>query len=55
MPRKARLLVPKYPHHIVQRGRNRKVEFLADEDYQLYLENLKERRKNSVFSFMLGV
>ncbi|MFT5133436.1 MAG: putative transposase [Gammaproteobacteria bacterium] len=42
MPRKARLLVPGYPHHIVQSGHNRKVVFLADEDYQFYIENLKE-------------
>lgn len=42
MPRKARILVSNYPHHIVQRGHNRKVVFLADEDYQFYLENLKE-------------
>jgi len=42
MPRKARILVPDYPHHIVQRGHNRKVVFLTDEDYQFYLENLKE-------------
>ncbi len=41
MPRKARILVPNYPHHIVQRGHNRKVVFL-DEDHQFYLENLKE-------------
>ena len=42
MPRKARILVPNYPHHIVQRGHNRKVVFLTDEDYRYYLENLKE-------------
>lgn len=42
MPRKARILVPNCPHHIVQRGHNRKAVFLADEDYQFYLENLKE-------------
>ena len=42
MPRKARILVPNYPHHIVQRGHNRKAIFIADEDYQFYLENLKE-------------
>ncbi len=34
-------MVPNYPHHIVQRGHNRKVVFL-DEDYQFYPENLKE-------------
>lgn len=42
MPRKARVLVPDCPHHIVQRGHNRQVVFLADEDYQFYLDNLKE-------------
>ena len=42
MPRKARLLVPRCPHHIVQRGHNRKTVFVADDDYQFYLENLFE-------------
>ena len=42
MPRKARVLVPNCPHHIVQRGHNRKEIFLADQDYQFYLENLSE-------------
>jgi len=42
MPRKARLLVPHCPHHIVQRGHNRKAVFLTDDDYQFYLENLRE-------------
>ena len=45
MPRKARVLVPNYPHHIVQRGHNRKAVFLTDQDYQYYLENLKEWKK----------
>jgi len=40
--RKARVLVANYPHHIVQRGHNRKAVFVADEDYQFYLENLLE-------------
>ena len=42
MPRKARVLVPNCPHHIVQRGHNRKAVFLDDQDYSYYLENLKE-------------
>lgn len=45
MPRKARILVPSCPHHIVQRGHNRKAVFVADEDYQFYLENLFEWKK----------
>ena len=42
MSRKASILVPNCPHHIVQRGHNRKAVFLSDEDYLFYLENLKE-------------
>ena len=42
MPRKARVLVSNYPHHIVQRGHNRNAVFVADDDYRYYLENLKE-------------
>ncbi len=42
MPRKARVLAPNCPHPIVQRGHNRKAVFLADEDCQYYLDNLKE-------------
>ncbi len=46
MPRKARLLVPNCPHHIVQRGHNRKTIFVADDDYQYYLDNLREYKIN---------
>lgn len=56
MPRKARLLVPNCPHHIVQRGHNRKVIFLADADYQFYLDNLLEFRARydiSVYAYCL--
>jgi len=42
MPRKARILVPRCPHHIVQRGHNRKAVFVEDRDYQYYLDNIKE-------------
>jgi putative transposase len=42
MPRKARVLVPNCPHHIVQRGHNRKAVFVTDDDYNYYLSNLKE-------------
>lgn len=45
MPRKARVLVPGCPHHIVQRGHNRNAVFVADEDYQFYLENLLESKE----------
>ncbi|MFT6388629.1 MAG: putative transposase [Cellvibrionaceae bacterium] len=42
MPRKARVLVSNCPHHIVQRGHNRKAVFVADEDHRHYLKNLYE-------------
>jgi putative transposase len=34
--------VPNCPHHVVQRGHNRKAVFLADQDCQYYLDNLRE-------------
>ena len=42
MPRTARVVLTNTPHHIVQRGHNRQVVFVCDDDYQYYLENLRE-------------
>lgn len=42
MPRIGRIVLPNYPHHIVQRGHNRQVVFAAAEDYQRYLDDLRE-------------
>ncbi len=42
MPRRARLSVPGIPWHIIQRGNNRSACFYSDEDYQFYLELLKD-------------
>ena len=42
MPRRARLVLPNCPHHIIQRGHNRQVVFAGDEDYLYYLDNLWE-------------
>jgi putative transposase len=42
MPRKARLIIPNTPHHIVQRGHDRKAVFVENRDYQYYLNNLTE-------------
>jgi len=41
MPRRARLLLPGVPLHLIQRGNNRSACFYAEEDYLFYLENLK--------------
>ncbi|WP_196801679.1 transposase [Thioalkalivibrio sp. ALM2T] len=42
MPRMARVVLPHFPHHVVQRGHNRQVVFAGDEDYERYLEDLRE-------------
>lgn len=40
MPRMARLVVPKYPHHVTQRGNRRQQVFFSDDDYQTYIRLL---------------
>ena len=45
MPRMARVVLPNGPHHVVQRGHNRQVVFAAEEDYQRYLEDLRELKE----------
>ncbi|MDH4554054.1 transposase, partial [Pseudomonas sp. BN417] len=42
MPRVGRVLLPNYPHHIVQRGHNRQVVFAEDADFERYLSDLRE-------------
>ena len=42
MPRMARVVLPHMPDHVVQRGHNRQVVFAGDEDYERYLEDLRE-------------
>ncbi len=56
MPRRARVIVPNMPHHIVQRGHNRKAVFVEDQDYEYYLDNLAEWKEElglKVYSFCL--
>ncbi len=45
MPRRARMYLPGYPYHIVQRGNNREACFVEAENYQYYLELWKECSK----------
>ena len=42
MPTTARVVLPAYPHHVVQRGHNRQAVFAANRDYQRYLATLAE-------------
>lgn len=56
MPRRARVIVPDTPHHIVQRGHNRCAVFVEDQDYKYYLNNLrkfKEELEVKVYAWCL--
>lgn len=38
MPRRARMYIPGFPYHVVQRGNNRETCFIEPENYRHYLE-----------------
>jgi putative transposase len=40
MPRLGRVVLPNYPHHVVQRGHNKQLVFAEDADYRYYLDTL---------------
>jgi putative transposase len=42
MPRTGRVVLPDYPHHVVQRGHNRQVVFVQPADFRHYLKTLAE-------------
>lgn len=42
MPRTRRVILPEYPHHIVQRGHNRQTVFAEPEDFRRYLSTIEE-------------
>lgn len=42
MPRRPRLSLPNVPLHLIQRGNNRQICFVADEDYRFYLDWLRD-------------
>ncbi len=45
MPRMGRVVVPGYPHHIIQRGHNRQVVFAEEADYRYYLNTLAQYKE----------
>lgn len=56
MPRRRRIVVPDYPHHLVQRGHNRLTVFFTDYDRAVYLETLqefKEKLRLQIHSYCL--
>ena len=42
MPRLGRVVLPNYPHHVVQRGHNKQVVFAEEADFRFYLRTLEE-------------
>lgn len=42
MPRRPRLVLPQVPLHLIQRGNNRQICFVSDEDFRFYLDWLGE-------------
>ena len=38
MARMARVVIPNYPHHIIQRGNRRQPVFFTEDDYQTYIK-----------------
>ncbi len=47
MPRRARLIIPEIPTHVIQRGNNRQACFYSVEDYFFYLDHLAEQSKKA--------
>ncbi|MBI3597464.1 MAG: transposase [Nitrospirae bacterium] len=44
MARLPRIVIPAYPHHVIQRGNNRQAVFFTDNDYRFFLECLREAK-----------
>ena len=42
MSRAARVVLPGYPHHVIQRGHNCDAVFIHAKDYRFYLNALEE-------------
>ena len=51
MARLLRFVIPGQPQHVIQRGNNRDVIFVADEDYRYYLQKLGDACKNMSVSY----
>ncbi len=47
MARKARIVVPNYPHHVTQRGNRRQKTFFCEDDYRYYIELMSEFSRKS--------
>ena len=56
MPRQPRYFIPQIPQHVIQRGVDRQAVFFKAQDYELYLDTLREaahRTECSVHAYVL--
>ena len=56
MARLPRFVLPGHPQHVILRGNKREVIFIADEDYQFYLDKLgelSEKHKCAIHAYVL--
>ena len=56
MARLVRFVIPSQPQHVIQRGNNRDVIFVADDDYRFYLDRLRqssERHRCDIHAYVL--
>lgn len=51
MPRRARIVIPGYPHHIIQRGNRCQRVFFCDQDRKVYLRLLARHAKEARIDF----
>ena len=51
MPRIARVIMPGYPHHIIQRGNRQQKVFFSDKDKFIYIKLLKEQSQKYGLEF----
>src|SRR4030042_2625995 len=47
MPRIARIVVPHFPHHVIQRGNRRQNVFFSESDKRLYIKLLQKQGKEA--------
>lgn len=56
MARIGRVVIPRYPHHVTQRGNRRQRTFFSDDDYRFYIELMAEfaqKAKTEVWAYCL--
>lgn len=45
MPRQARITIPNFPHHVLNRSNNKEIIFCDDEDFKFFLRQVKKYKE----------